>query len=824
MKHSVRKFGRFLFLPVNDANEALSVWPYGAHDVKEVTGIAPSATRDCSASQFRFASLQNWSFTIKNLSLFLKKLSSKYLLLVAAEEKICCDELSLRRLLQIADKKKAGIVYSDFVSRKGKNLVPNRLIDYQQGSIRDNFNFGHILIFSCMAVKSALQKYGSLPSEENAALYDLCLKVSADHDLIHVPEFLYTVSVKKHKKIKISGRKTESHFAYVAKENLIHQKKMEKIATNHLKRIGAYLPPRTKITNKEQDDLQWKVSVVIPVLNRKKTIADALASALEQKTDFAFNIIVVDNHSTDGTTEILKKFTAKYPHIHHIIPSRRDLGIGGCWNEAINSPHCGRYVVQLDSDDLYNSPGVLQKIVDTMRAGNYAMVVGSYTIVNERLKKIPPGLIAHKEWTQVNGHNNLLRVNGMGAPRAFDSSIIRQIGFPNVSYGEDYAIALRITREYKVGRIYENLYLCRRWKNNTDAGISVEKQNSNDYYKDKLRSIEIKERQTLNKKSKELENRTFVEYNGKTKKYLVAFCQKLYDSQKKNWPKMAEACRDLSSVKTRELSGEYKIYLQYNPARAVSSGAAVDAASIKSRPCFLCQDNLPKEQQGILYRDRYLILCNPAPIFKNHFTIVALRHEPQEIAISINWLLQLAADASPDYAVFYNGPDCGASAPDHLHFQMVPVNALPFLKDSKGLPPAKEIFSVRYRMGKNLDRSFVILASKNAKALAEQFSRLLKAAQKTLKTNDEPLVNIICACEDNYWRLVVFLRQKHRPAAYFAKGENRIFISPGAVDMAGVIITPLLDNYNRLDYNTIRGIYREVSLPRGVMNIIIKEL
>jgi glycosyltransferase involved in cell wall biosynthesis len=797
MNPLVRKFGRLILLPFNNEIEALGIWPSDMRNVKE----------------------------IKNLSSYLKKLSCKYLLLITDKEKITCDELSLRCLLKTAEKKRAGITYSDFIRQKGNNLIPNPLIDYQQGSIRDDFNFGHLLLFSCPAVKSALQKYGSLPAEVDAALYDLRLKISIDHELIHVPEFLYTVSIKKQKIIKISGRQTEAHFAYVAKENFIRQKKLEKVATNYLRHIGAYLPSRIKNANKEQDAFQWKVSVVIPVLNRKKTIADALASALGQKTNFPFNVIVVDNHSTDGTTEILNKFVEKYPHVHQIIPSRRDLGIGGCWNEAIYSPHCGRYVVQLDSDDLYSSVQTLQKIVNALRRGRYTMVVGSYTLVNERLKTIPPGLVDHREWTRKNGHNNLLRVNGIGAPRAFDSSVIRQIGFPNVSYGEDYAVALRITREYKIGRIYENLYLCRRWKNNTDTGLSMEKQNLNDFYKDKLRTAEIEARFLTNKKELSLgSQRRFAEFSGGEDLSLPMLCRSLFDAQKKSWPKLAEACRDLASARLRKLSGGYKIYLQYNPARAVSSGASVDSESIKNRPCFLCENNLPAQQLGVLYRNQYLILCNPAPIFEKHFTVVSLRHQPQEIASSINWLLQLGADLSPDYAVFYNGPACGASAPDHLHFQAIPRNVLPFLREFKKLSPVENKSFVRYSRWEGFDRSVVVLEGKNARELAEQFLRLLEAAQKKLKIDYEPMVNVICDYAGRRFRLFVFLRQKHRPEAYFVRGGNRIFISPGAVDMAGIIITPLLDNYNRLDYNAIRGIYREVSLPEGMMDSIVKEL
>jgi len=316
---------------------------------------------------------------------------------------------------------------------------------------------------------------------------------------LRVPEFLYTVRQPKAVAKAKSTNQSDSHFAYVAEENLTRQKKLEKVATEYLKKTCTYLAARALKAPRATEQFPVEASIVIPVLNRKKTVNDALHSALEQETNFNFNIIVVDNHSTDGTTQLIEKLASQNNQIVHIIPVRRDLGIGGCWNEAIYSPLCGRYAIQLDSDDLYSSPQALQKIVDVLRKGNYAMVVGSYTIVNEQLKQIPLGLIDHREWTQANGHNNLLRVNGMGAPRAFATAVIRKIGFPNVSYGEDYAVGLRIAREYKIGRIYESLYLCRRWSDNTDADLSVEKQNRNDYYKDGLRTMEIRDRQIMNK-------------------------------------------------------------------------------------------------------------------------------------------------------------------------------------------------------------------------------------------------------------------------------------------------------------------------------------
>jgi len=322
-----------------------------------------------------------------------------------------------------------------------------------------------------------------------------------------------------------------------------------------------------------------------------------------------------------------------------------------------------------------------------------------------------------------------------------------------------------------------------------------------------------------------LENRTFAEYPGNDNLTLPALCEKLFETQKMNWPALADACCDLTSLRTREIiCGSYKVQLQYNPIRALSSGAKIDAESIKKRPCFLCVGNLPDGQQGILYHKSYLVLCNPAPIFYQHFTILTLQHQPQEMGASLNSLLQMAADMSPEYAVFYNGPACGASAPDHLHFQMIPVSALPFLQTLKAASLVKEVSSVRFYKADNLDRCVVILESKSREALLEQFDRFVKVTQKTILVKNEPLMNIFCIYENDIWRLVIFMRQKHRPDAYFATDDKRIFISPGALDMAGVMITPLLNDFNRLDSDIIRGIYREVSLPAEMMNIILSEV
>jgi glycosyltransferase involved in cell wall biosynthesis len=766
---------------------------------------------------------------IRRPSAFFSNIASEFLLLSDSSVRISCDPISLRRLFTLARDTQAGLIYSDYFLRDKNGLHPTPLIGWQEGAIRNDFDFGPFFILSSFAIREALLKYGALPADPDAAWYDLRLKISADHSILHVPECLYTVTKRRQPQKPAGGK--DSHFDYVAKENFARQKRYEKIATTHLRRIGACLPPAARKADGGKAVFPVEASIVIPILNRRKTIAGALKSALSQKTDFSFNVIVVDNHSTDGTTGIIGNFAAKHSGIVHLTPKRRDLGIGGCWNEAIQSRDCGRYAVQLDSDDLYSSPAALQKIVDTLRRGRFAMVVGSYTIVNERMKTIPPGKIDHREWTEANGHNNLLRVNGMGAPRAFDTAILRRIGFPNVSYGEDYAVALRITREYRIGRIYESLYWCRRWADNTDASPGPEKQNRHDHYKDTLRSMEIQARRQQNRKSglqavpdRSRPGRIFAEYPGKEGPALAKLCRNLQDSQKSSWTRLQDALSSLALVEERKLDcGNYHVRLQFNPARALSSGASVDAESVKKRPCFLCADNLPSAQRGILYHGEYLILCNPAPIFNAHFTVSTLKHQPQKItAQTLDWLLRLSADAAPDFAVFYNGPAAGASAPDHLHFQMIPSGALPFLNFLASLVPAKRDASVRYSQG--FDRSIIVLESRNEKALSRQFSRLLKAAKGMLNTPEEPMVNVICVCENHSWRLVVFLRSKHRPDAYFASGKQRLFVSPGAIDMAGVIITPEKRDFERLDCETIRRIYREVSLDEATLDRIVKEL
>jgi Glycosyl transferase family 2 len=415
-----------------------------------------------------------------------------YLLLILPGGRVELGARAPERFVQVADDAGAAFVYSDFRQQGGAEVADHPLIDYQLGAIRDNFDFGSVVLLSREEVVKALRDHGGIsPDIRRGGLYDLRLKLSIDSTIFRIPEPLYTRAAAD---LRASGEKI---FDYVDPRKRDYQIEMEKIATEHLERIGARLEPSFANPPESREDFPVKASVIIPVRNRVKTIADAARSALSQKTDFPFNVIVVDNHSTDGTTDLLRNLSADDGRLIHITPARTDYGIGGCWNEAIYSPHCGRYAAQLDSDDIYSSENTLARIVAEFDSGKYAMVIGSYTIVDFDLNELPPGLIDHREWTRENGRNNALRINGLGAPRAFDVTVLRRIGLPNTSYGEDYAVALRVSREYEIGRIYDSLYFARRWSDNSDSALPLATMNRYDAYKDRLRTIEILARQRL---------------------------------------------------------------------------------------------------------------------------------------------------------------------------------------------------------------------------------------------------------------------------------------------------------------------------------------
>lgn len=420
--------------------------------------------------------------------------TTDFLLVVSKTDHLELGQGTVSRLTAVAAETDAGIVYSDYTEIRDSKRVVHPLIDYQTGSVRDGFDFGCMQLFACEPVRYAITKYGPPPAVRWAGWYDLRLKVSIDSTVFHLQESLYTKTADD---VRPSG---ERQFDYVDPRNAAVQKEMEGVFTQHLKNTGAYLVPRFEEVPKTAASFPVEASVVIPVRNRVRTIAEAVNSVLQQKTDFSFNVIVVENHSNDGTEKIVTQLSEKDQRVMRIVPERDDLGIGGCWNEAINSVHCGQYAVQLDSDDLYSGPGTLQSVVHELRKGEYGAVIGSYKLVNMDLQEIPPGLVDHREWTPENGRNNALRINGLGAPRAFCTHLVREIQFPNVSYGEDYAMALAISRKYRIGRIYEPIYWCRRWEGNTDAVLTLEQSNRNDLYKDRIRTIEILARQKLNRK------------------------------------------------------------------------------------------------------------------------------------------------------------------------------------------------------------------------------------------------------------------------------------------------------------------------------------
>lgn len=428
--------------------------------------------------------------TSENLQKIAKHSKADYTVLLKTESTLSLGQFALERFLAVAEDTKAEFVYSDYAEMKNGAKKKHLLIDCQEGSLRDDFNFGSFLFFKTKAFKKAAKKLN--PEFKFAGLYSIRLKIMERNSIMRIPEILYVLEEKDERK---TGQKI---FDYVDPKNRAVQIEMEIAATEHLKNIGAFLKPKFRKVKFENYKFEYTASVVIPVFNREKTIKDAIESVLNQKTDFKFNLIVVNNHSSDKTGEIIEELAKKDERLIHLVPKRRDLLIGGCWNEAVHYEKCGKFAVQLDSDDLYKDQTTLQQVVDTFHKEKCAMVVGSYELVDFKLNSIPPGLIDHKEWTEDNGRNNALRINGLGAPRAFYTPLLRKLNIPNVSYGEDYAVGLAISRNFKIGRIYNSIYLCRRWDDNSDADLDISVMNNHNIYKDRVRTFELKARQKMN--------------------------------------------------------------------------------------------------------------------------------------------------------------------------------------------------------------------------------------------------------------------------------------------------------------------------------------
>lgn len=688
----------------------------------------------------------------------------------------------------------SAMLYCDYSKIVDGALCDAPTIDYQSGSLRNDFEFGPLVVVRTSALKDyALQ---SLPRCEYAGFYQLRLALSRLGRIQHLPRNLYV-------EVEADTRKSgEKQFDYVNPAQRNVQIEMEQVCTDHLHRIGGWLPPyKYSSIDLSAGEFPVEASVVIPVLNRVSTIGDAIGSVLAQKTNFKFNILIVDNHSTDGTGEVIDSFADE--RVCHIIPERNDLGIGGCWNYAVNSPQCGRFAVQLDSDDLYSDSGVLQRIVDEFYAQQCAMLVGSYRICNFNLETLPPGVIDHREWSEKNGRNNALRINGLGAPRAFYTPVVRSVGFPNVSYGEDYAVGLQISRNYRIGRIYDVLYLCRRWEGNSDAALSHAKVNAHNTYKDSLRTAELQARIELMASLPHLSNDEKDDFFGR---------------QLAQWPEAAKRFEALENVKTRKL--DCGITLQHNPARIVSTAANVDKTSIEKRLCFLCAENRPVTQIKTDVLFDIEVLVNPFPILPGHLTLPLKGHTPQQID-ALYWdMLTLARDWQ-GMAVFYNGAKCGASAPDHAHLQAVKEVDIPLFGEwwnriGEALETVKEYGGATLCYSQSYIVPVFIIESSDISASIHLFDSL-KAALPISDDETEPRMNVITVYrEDKGWVTVVVPRASHRPASYFADGEAQRLISPGLLDMVGVMIAPRPEDFEGITSDEARGILREVALDEEV--------
>ena len=711
--------------------------------------------------------------------------------------------MALERMCDYLSAPQCSMVYADHYKTIKGERTPHPVIDYQLGSVRDDFDFGSLLMFRTDYLKRAINEIEAEKEYQHSALYALRLALSRYGELTHIREFLYTET-------EIDLRKSgEKQFDYVDPRNRQVQIEREEVFTRHLKKIGAYLKPSMMTVDLKEGEFSHEASIIIPVRNRARTINDAIRSVLEQETSFPFNLIIIDNHSTDGTSEIIEQYKNDN-RVIHLIPERTDLGIGGCWNLGINHPQCGRVSKNRESAYFYSRTQNKQTKFVKFNNEQCAMVIGSYRMTDFTLQALPPGVIDHKEWTDENGHNNALRINGLGAPRAFFTPLLRKIRVPNTSYGEDYALGLAFSRQYRIGRIYDVLYLCRRWEGNSDAALSIEKINQNNNYKDSLRTLEIKLRQAMNKKRQAGD--LFIE------------------NQLAKWQTARTNHEALNQIETRrfELAGN-TITVQFNPARAVSTCAKVDKSSIEARKCFLCPENKPNEQDEIIISldEPFSLRINPYPILPGHLTISSLKHQDQVLADKtirqlpgklISWLEEYFASG---YVLFYNGAKCGASAPDHFHFQAVKQSDVPVIQQWERLmETAVREKEIKTENG-NTYSSFqitsyicpiqVFICNHSADILPEMINQYLESLPLH-EGESEPRYNLF-AWQDKQrgFTMAYFPREEHRPACYTATRGEQLLVSPGALDMAGLLVTPRKEDFDRITESDITKIYKEVA-------------
>lgn len=729
-----------------------------------------------------------------------------YTLVCRTKQHVRLGSRALERMTDYLSVPSCGMVYADRYEETEGELRPHPVIDYQAGSVRDDFDFGSLILYRTEALKQAVFEISTESDYAYSASYAVRLALSRRYSLTHIRECLYTETETD------TRRSGEKQFDYVDPRNRSVQIEREAVFTRYLKKTGAYLPPVEHRIDLNEGDFPCEASVIIPVRNRVRTIDDAIRSVLEQETTFHYNLIIVDNHSTDGTTEAIRRY-AEEKKIVHLIPERTDLGIGGCWDLAIRDARCGRFAVQLDSDDLYSGPDTLQRIMDTFHKEQCAMVIGSYRMTNFSLETLPPGIIDHREWTSENGHNNALRINGLGAPRAFFTPLLREIGVPNVSYGEDYALGLAFSRQYRIGRIYDVVYLCRRWEGNSDAALSIEKVNRNNAYKDSLRTLELAQRRALIAQGKDLPGNNF------------------FKQQLAHWELARTNHEALDHIQTRRIPlGDNVVFIQFNPARAVSTCAKLDQASIAKRPCFLCLENKPAEQDSLRIEldEPFDLRINPYPILPNHLTISSERHQSQTLAGKterqlpgrlVEWLNKHFALG---YAVFYNGAKCGASAPDHFHFQAARMQDIPLIQQWDRLMETATLVGQASLSDGNMCRSYSIegytcpVQAFITEGTSASDVRLIEDYLHSLPLHpneDEPRYNLFAWTDEKRGFTVAYIpRDKHRPTCYTAEDETQRLVSPGALDMAGLIVTPRREDFENLTEEEIRQIYKEVSL------------